>query len=70
MARFTADYEESHGQNMDAMRALGMFGDDQFWDAIADVQDTGDYDLVEINEAKAMRRVFQLAISTRPGKSF
>ncbi|PTD02624.1 hypothetical protein HYE67_011262 [Fusarium culmorum] len=56
MARFTADYEESHGQNMDAMRALGMFGDDQFWDAIADVQDTGDYDLVEINEAKAMRR--------------
>lgn len=61
MARFTADYEESHRQSMDMMRALSMFGDDQFWDAIADVQDKGD-DLVEVNEAKAMRRVFHLAI--------
>ncbi|KAF5233030.1 hypothetical protein FAUST_8393 [Fusarium austroamericanum] len=50
MARFTADYEESHRQRMDMVRALSMFGDDQFWDAIADVQDKGD-DLVEVNEA-------------------
>ncbi|QPC77903.1 hypothetical protein HYE68_008655 [Fusarium pseudograminearum] len=60
MARFMEEYEESHGQS-GYHACIGHVGDDQSWDAVADVQNQGD-DVIELNVAKAMRRVFHLAI--------